>query len=108
MLRSGGHVVIINSDAHVAGDAYVGGAISGILSVDGVLHQPPGAGMDPALIPESSIRRETVSVPAPCDCGTAFVDLGAAVTSAAAHNDNALVGLTRDALATVTTATAAT
>ena len=99
-------MVIINSDAHVAGDAYVGGAISGILRVDGLLHQPPGAGMDPALIPESSIRRETVTAPIPCDCSPAFVDLGAAVALAVARNDNALVGLSPDVLAAVTTATA--
>jgi hypothetical protein len=106
--RTNGAMVIINTDVHVGGDAFVGGSISGILRVDGTLHLPPGAGVDPALmIPETSIRREAISVAPPCDCGSAFVDLGLAIASAVAVNDNALVGLSMDALAALKATTAA-
>jgi hypothetical protein len=104
-LRTGGPVVLIDADGHVAGDAYVSGSISGTLQIDGLLHQPAGAGMSPALLPESSIVREAVSVLPPCDCSNAFVDLGGAIAAAMASNDDAIVGLDPGALAAETTAT---
>jgi len=104
-LRSGG-LVLIDTDAHVAGDAYLSASISGILHVDGILHVPANVGVDPAsMVPESSILREPVSIPPPCDCGASFVNLNAAVASAVAVNDNGVVGLPVDALALLTTAT---
>ena len=103
--RANGAVVLINTDAHVGGDAFVAGSISGVLRVDGTLHLPPGVGVDPAsMIPEASIHREAVSVLPPCDCGIAFVDLGAGIASAVASNDNAIVGLSVDLLAALKTA----
>jgi hypothetical protein len=104
-LRVGGAVVLVSGTGHVAGDAYVAGAISGLLQVDGLLHQPSGLGMTPPLIPESQTVREPVSVPNPCDCSSGFVDLGAAIATAQAKNDNAVAGFAPDALATVDAAT---
>jgi hypothetical protein len=98
-LRTGGPIVLINADGHVAGDAYVNGSISGTLQIDGLLHQPAGAGMSPALLPESSIVREAVSVPPPCDCSSSFVDLTGAIAASVARNDDAIVGLDPNALA---------
>jgi hypothetical protein len=104
-LRSGG-IVLINTDAHVAGDAYLTATFSGILRVDGILHLPPNVGVDPAsTIPDSSILRESVSIPPPCDCDPSFVNLNAAVASAVAANDNGVVGLPMDALASLQSAT---
>jgi hypothetical protein len=97
-LRVGAGIALGDATGHVAGDAYVNGAISGALLVDGVVHQPQGARMDSPLISETAIRREPVSVPPPCDCSSAFVDLPAAVTAAVAHNDNAIAGLSVDEL----------
>src|SRR5262249_2174592 len=54
----------------------------------------------------SSILREPVSIPAPCDCSTSFVNLNAAVASAVAANDNGVVGLSMDALASLPSAAA--
>jgi len=104
-LRVGGAVVLVSGTGHVAGDAYVAGAISGILQVDGLLHQPAGVGMSPPLIPESQTVREPVSVPNPCDCSGAFVDLGGVITAAQASNDDAIAGFPSDSLATVDAAT---
>jgi hypothetical protein len=105
-LRTNSGIVLINTDAHVGGDAYVGGTVSGILRVDGTLHLPPTVGIDAAsMIPESAIHREAVSVPLPCDCSAGFVNLPAALTSAVAVNDNGLVGLSVDALASLRSAT---
>jgi len=103
-LRAGAAITLIDASGYVAGDAYVNGAIWGRLSVDGILHQPPGFGVDPPLIPESATSRETVSVPRPCDCSASFADLGTAIASAVGHNDNAGVGLSTDALAAQTSA----
>jgi len=108
-LRTGGPIVLVSAngqvaDGHVAGDAYVNGAISGTLRIDGLLHQPAGAGMSPALLPESSIVREAVSVAPPCDCSSSFVDLTGAIAASVAHNDDAIVGLDPNALAAETTA----
>ena len=104
-LRVGGAVVLVSGPGHVAGAASVAGAISGILQVDGLLHQPAGVGMSPPLIPESQTVREPVSVPNPCDCSGAFVDLGGVITAAQASNDDAIAGFPSDSLATVDAAT---
>src|SRR5581483_1340003 len=107
-LRSGG-IVLIDTDAHVAADAYLSASISGILRVDGMLHVPPNVGVDPAsMVPASSILREPVSIPPPCDCDPSFVNLNAAVASAVAVNDNAIVGLSTGALASLPMASAVT
>ena len=104
-LRSGG-IVLIDADAHVAGDAYLTASISGILRVDGILHMPPNVGVDPAsMVPESSILREAVSIPPPCDCDPSFANLNTAVASAVAVNDNGVVGLPMNALASLQTTT---
>jgi hypothetical protein len=104
-LRVGGAAVLVSGTGHVAGDAYVAGAISGLLQVDGLLHQPMGVGMSPPLIPESQTVREPVSVPNPCDCSSGFVDLAGVIAAAQASNDDAIAGFPPDSLTTVDAAT---
>jgi hypothetical protein len=107
-LRTGAGITLGNATGHVSGDAYVNGSISGPLTVDGVVHQPPGARTDSASISESAVRREAVPVPAPCDCSSAFVDLPAALAAAISRNDNAVAGLAMDELAALSGATTVT
>ncbi len=89
----------------VAGDAFAGGDIDGVLLVGGTLHVDPRADTSTADISASAIVQEPVSVPPPCDCGPGFADIGAAIGTAVARNDNAVAGISPDRLAAVTAST---
>jgi hypothetical protein len=83
-------------EVRVGADAYVGGNVSGEVTVAGALHTPEEATVD-ATVQSSLLVREPVSVPAPCDCSSRLVDVAGAVSAAGAANDNLAVGLSTDA-----------
>jgi hypothetical protein len=100
-LRSAGSLALsAPMPSSVAADAYVGGNVSGPLSIGGTLHVTPTATVGSA-ISAAATTREAVSVPPPCDCSSS-VDVAGAISAAMANNDNATIGLTTDRLAAVT------
>jgi hypothetical protein len=101
-LQSAGPMQLMTMTAsNVWGDAYVGGDISGPLSIMGTLHlgvsATAGIGVNAA-----GTTRQAVVVAPPCPCG-ATVDVAGMIAGAMAKNDNASIGLSLDRLVGVTT-----
>ena len=86
-LRVAGPLAMLAANANIAGDAYIGGDISGSAQVGGVLYVPANAAVG-AAVQAASIVREVVTVAAPCPCDVSFVDVSGGIYSAAARNDN--------------------
>ena len=90
--------LVAGGNTNVSGDAFVGGDVSGSAVIGGTLHVPAAATVA-AGVQAGAIVRQPVSVADPCDCATAAaIDVAGAVTAAAAHNDNAAIGLPTGAL----------
>jgi len=81
----------------VGTDAFASGDVNGSVTVAGALHVPAGA-MVGGSVSSASVVREPVTVAAPCDClPGSFPDLGQAMASAMAANDDAVIGLSPQA-----------
>jgi hypothetical protein len=104
--RVPGKTWIMSGAVEVATDAYLGSDLIGILLVTGTLHIAPNANIAQAIISAGGIVGEPVSLAPPCDCGSTFVDIPAAITSTAARNDDVAGGLDPNGL-TVTAGPAA-
>jgi hypothetical protein len=100
-LQSAGALTLVTALAsNVNGDAYVGGDISGPLSIGGTLHVGPTATVG-AAVNAADMTRQPIAVPPPCACGTP-VDLAGTIAGAMANNDNAAAQLSLDRLQGVT------
>ncbi len=98
-LRVGGPLTVQAADVLVGTDAYVNGAVSGTVRIDGTLHVPLGAVVSGPVMAGATVR-EPVAVAAPCGgCAGDFPDLAAALAAAAARNDDAAIGLAPGGLA---------
>jgi hypothetical protein len=87
-MQSGGN---ITADGVTAmRDAYVAGNITGDMSVAQTLYQPTGKST--GGISYGKLVNQAVTVKPPCDCTTP-IPVGAMVTYAKTHNDNAAAGL---------------
>ena len=93
-----GATLTAHGEAEIHGDAFVGGDVSGGVNFEQSLHLPSASMLDP-LAHAQSVIREPVSVDPPCDCdGALALDLGGEIAAAAAHNDDAQIGLGAGAL----------
>jgi hypothetical protein len=81
----------VDAVANVSHDMYVGGNITGAVSVTGTLFQSPGKNRGGATA-GNYVNNAVVTVPPPCDC-TNKVPVTAIVANAKTNNDNALIGL---------------
>ncbi|OGQ24065.1 MAG: hypothetical protein A2138_11265 [Deltaproteobacteria bacterium RBG_16_71_12] len=86
-------------DIDIGADAWVGGDLRGFVTdVVGTLHVPAastvGLGTTAASVVNTPV---TVEPPCPCDPGDRL-DVNAFIADAEQHNDDAAIGLTRDAL----------
>ena len=92
-LRAGGALSARGAEVEVHGDAYVAGDVSSGVQIEGTLHVPDSATVDPAAQAKSVVR-EPVSVAPPCDCqGAQALDLAGEVQRVQAHHDDGLIGL---------------
>lgn len=98
VLKSGGS---LHSSATmtIEGDAYANGDVTGGVEVGGDLYVPDSASVD--VTPAGDVVREPVSFPPPCDCAEdQLVPVVAMVEAhASPNNDNELIGLDEDILA---------
>jgi hypothetical protein len=96
-----GEVADVWYSSHVKGDAYLvnAPAILGgeTFTIDGDLHLQTGKNPNGAVV-HGSVISEDVTVPAPCNCASP-IDIAALVTYFKDNNDNAIAGLSQDALA---------
>ncbi|MBI5532897.1 MAG: hypothetical protein HY898_09295 [Deltaproteobacteria bacterium] len=84
----------------IEGDAYVTGAVlggTGILSIDGVLHQPASSPPPQGVTPKGGIVTEPVTVGEPCNCSNPL-DIASIVAPVKDDNDDAVVSLTPSSL----------
>jgi hypothetical protein len=93
-LRAGGALSARGAEVEVHGDAFVDGDVSSGVHVEGTLHVPSNATVDPLV--QAQVVREPVTIDPPCDCGAPA--LGAEISAARAHNDDSLIGLDSGAL----------
>lgn len=94
-LHSGGDIQAQGLNCSL--DAFVNGNISGSMSVAGTLFQSPGKSAGGAMFGTRVVQ--PVSVPPPCNCTTP-IPVGAMVTYAQTHNDDASIGLNPGTVAT--------
>jgi hypothetical protein len=87
-LQSGGDIQA--GSLNCSRDAYVNGNISGPMSIAGTLYQSPGKSAGGTTFGSRVVR--PVTVPPPCNCTTP-IPVGAMVTYAQTHNDDASIGL---------------
>jgi hypothetical protein len=98
-LRAGGPLSAPGAEVDVHGDAFVDGDVSARVRVEGTLHVPSSATIDPD-VEAQSVAREEVTVDPPCDCPAALgLDLAGEVGRVRSQNDNGLIGLGTGALA---------
>jgi hypothetical protein len=98
--RSSGPLTMLSANASFQSDAFVNGLISGQVQVDGTLHVPAMVDVGPE-VQAKSVVTEAVSVSAPCNCNSGFVDLVTALNTAMATNDDAAAGLDPNAFSNV-------
>ena len=86
-------------DIDIAADAWVGGDLRGFVTdVAGTLHVPASSTVGFGTT-AAGVVNTPVAVEAPCPCAPGDrLDIGAFIADAEQHNDNAAIGLTRDAL----------